>query len=166
MPPDSSKKRSNTIVFCVGSVPRARARGGEIIASCSAGEGAKLELAHQVVARTVAWPLASSICVDNRGLDVCADRDTAAGELVRAARRLAEPERNRRRLPLRIVDAMRPGLDSAESGTTCCRAGKCRRRGSSMAKSSLTVPTSWPRGLEHDVVVGGVGNRAARRERP
>ncbi len=35
----------------------------------------------------------------------------------------------------------------------------------SIAKSSLTVPTSVPCGLEHDVVVGGVGNRAARGER-
>ena len=34
-----------------------------------------------------------------------------------------------------------------------------------MAKSSLTVPTDLARGLEHDVVVGGVGNRAARGDR-
>ena len=67
-------------------------------------------------------------------------------KLARAAGRFAEPERNRRGRALGVGDAHDAAARRAECATRRCRAGRCRRRSTRSAKSSLTVPTSVPSG--------------------
>ena len=63
-----------------------------------------------------------------------------ARQLVAPRRRLAEPERNGRRRALRVGDADRRRRDLQDPPRRVARAGRCRRRMLSIAKSSLSVP--------------------------
>jgi hypothetical protein len=63
------------------------------------------------------------------------------GELGGAGRGLAEPERDVGRLAGGVLDAD-AALSTRRIRQGCCRAGRCRRRTLSMAKSSSTVPTT------------------------
>ena len=94
-----------------------------------------------------------------------ADSLTAARQLRAARRRLAEPERQRRRRPVRVGDADDAASRPAGCATSCCPAGRRRRRLLSMAKSSLSVPIEQIVGLEQHAIVGVVGDGAARGER-
>ena len=85
-------------------------------------------------------------------------------KLVGSARRFAQPERNVRRLAARILDAQTPGLDAqdpvrrvAELEDVPCEALD--------RKILVDRADQLGRRLEDDVVVGGVGNRATRRDR-
>ena len=152
IPPDSSKKRSSTIVFCVGSVPsaaRAAARYCDELLRRRCGE---LELARRIVER--------GRIVEPR-LDVFAQPRHRRRKLVGAARRFAEPERNRRRLALRVVDANAPGFDPQDPIRRVAELEDVP--GEALDREILVDGADeLARGLEHDVVVGGVGYRAAR----
>ena len=156
MPPDSSKKRSNTIVFCVGSVPSAARAAARYSTSCSAGDAREPKLARQ---RSRARSALSS-----RASTSSRSRDTASESS--SVRPGASPSQN----------GMVGGWPCASSTRT--RPASTRRirydvlpswkmspARLSIAKSSLTRADELARGLEHDVVVGGVGNRAARGDR-
>ena len=92
-------------------------------------------------------------------------RDTSAESSARPARRLAEPERDRRRpRPARPPRGPRPPR-RAGCARRCCRAGRRRPAMLSTAKSSSTCPTASAVRLGDHLVVGGVGDGAAAGER-
>ena len=96
--------------------------------------------------------------------DVVAQPRHRVRQLVGAAGRLAQPERNGRRLAVRILDAHAAGLDAPDPVRRVAEledvAGEALDREVLVDRADHLA-----RGLEHHVVVGGVGNRAARRER-
>ena len=76
-------------------------------------------------------PASSGRASGARSLDrLRAPRPTCCRQLDRARRRLAAPERNRRRRAVRVLDEHAAGCRRGGSATTCCRAGRCRRPGS------------------------------------
>ena len=90
---------------------------------------------------------------------------TSRRELARARRRLAEPERDgRRRAPARPRPSTLP-VSTRRIRHEVLPSRKTSPAIDSIAKSSSTVPTLVALGLEHDVVVGVVGDGAARGER-
>src|SRR5690348_17083139 len=89
MPPASSKKRSKTSASCVGGPPSAALAAARYSTSCSAAASAMRDLRAQARHR---------------------DR-----QLVAAAGRLAEPERDGRRRALRVLDAHRAALDANDA---------------------------------------------------
>ncbi len=70
----------------------------------------------------------------------------------------------RRRLPVRILDAHASGLDAQDA---IRRVAELEDVAGQAFDGEVLVhgADELARGLEHDVVVGGVGNRAARGER-
>ena len=115
-------------------------------------------------ASTVDAPLGAVVVDQLRRRRPSRSRDTACDSSSVRARRLAEPERNRRRLALRILDAHAARLDAQDPIRRVAEledvAGEALDR-----EVLVDRADELARGLEHDVVVGGVGNRAARRER-
>ena len=87
--------------------------------------------------------------------------DDRLGKLQRARRRLAHPEWNTRRQPLGIVDPDFARTDAANAPGAVAQEEKYRRPRLSMAKSSCTVPTKVSRGELDNIVIRGIGNRAA-----
>ena len=133
MPPLSSKKRSSTI----GRLRRQRAERG--LARSSGNRRA----APRPRARR---PLAARCSIAARAFaDVLAQARHRVRQLVGAPRRFAEPERNRRRLALRILDAHAARFDAPDRYDVL-PSWKTSPARLSTAKSSLTVPTFWPAG--------------------
>ena len=88
----------------------------------------------------------------------------AVGELPGASRRLAEPEREVRRLAVRILHADRAALDAQDAPRRVAEledvAGQALDREILVERAE-----TGPVGLQHHVVVGVVGDRAARGHR-
>ena len=126
MPPASSKKRSSTIVSCVGRQPSAAWRGGEIFDELLARRPRR---GRPPPCSQLDGALAARIGRDALR-DLGAQPRHRRRQLVGAARRLAEPERDGRRLPVRVLHAHDAALDPQDAVATCCRAGRCRRPGS------------------------------------
>ena len=158
MPPASSKKRSATTRRERRHARRARpAPRRRSATSCAAPARRQAALARRASGARRRSPLA-------RRPRSRRSRHRRR-QLARARRRLAEPERDRRRRAVRVLDAHRGPPRRGGCATSGCRAGRCRRAMLSMAKSSFTVPTSEPVRLLDDLVVGGVGDRAAAGDR-
>ena len=160
MPPDSSKKRSSTIGRLRRQRAERRARGGEIVDELLAARGGDAD----VVARAARPPPAvSHRRVDARD-DVVAQPRHRVRQLVGARRRLAQPERNRRRLAVRILDAHAARLDAPDPVR---RVAELEDVAGEALDGEVLVDGAdeLAGGLEHDVVVGVVGNRAAGGER-
>ena len=104
--------------------------------------------------------VAASVALSSRASTSLAQPRHRLRQLVGAPRRFAEPERNRRRLPLRIVDADAAGLDAQDPVR---RVAELEDVAGEALDGEILVDRAdeLARGLEHDVVVGGVGNRAA-----
>ena len=85
-------------------------------------------------------------------------------QLVAAARRLAEPERDGRRLPLRVLDPHRPALDPQDA---IGRVAELEDVAGQALDGEILVDRAddLVLRLEHHLVVGGVGNRAAGGQR-
>ena len=156
MPPDSSKKRSKTIVFCVGSVPSAARAAARYSTSCSAGDAPRRKFARQRSRAQSRCRVASS--TSSRSRDTANDSSSV--------RPGASPSQNGmvRRLALRVLDA-HPPASTRRIRYDVLPSWKMSPARLSIAKSSLTRADELARGLEHDVVVGGVGNRAAGGDR-
>ncbi len=85
-------------------------------------------------------------------------------KLVAAARRLAEPERNRRRRALRILDAHASALDAQDAIRHVAELENIT--GDAFDREVLVDRADHRRlRLEHDIVVGRIRNRAAGRDR-
>ena len=161
MPPLSSKKRSRTTRRCVGSAPSAARAGREVL---------------------------DDLLGRRRGdADAARDRVDASPACRRRAPAACRRPSSRRRDTACESSSVRAGASPSQNGivggwpcasSTRTMPGSTRRIRHealpswkmspamlSMAKSSLTVPTSVALGLEHDLVVGVVGDRAAGGER-
>ena len=141
-----------------------RARRGEIVDELLAGGGdAALELraAGDDGDRAQRRPV---VAIERAANSSVAQPRHRVRQLVGARRRFAEPERNRRRLALRILDAHAARLDAPDPVRGVAElehvAGEALD-GEVLVDGADELPGR----LEHDFVVGGVGNRAARGER-
>ena len=141
MPPDSSKKRSSTIVVCVGSTPSAACADARYSTSWLAGAGRHADVAiERRDHRFACQPLLER-----------ATRPARANATRRATARRSVPAPRRARTGSSAAGRAHPRLGRgrprrAGCGTTCCRAGRCRRRGSRRRSPRARVPTSWPAG--------------------
>ena len=119
--PVSSKKRSKMTRSCVGSAPSAAFAAPRYSTSCFAAlsptPSSLAEPAHGAC---------GACAVDAARAIVSLQRADRRRQLVAAPRRLAEPERNRRRLAVRVRDVHLAGLDLLRCDTTRCRAGTRR----------------------------------------
>ena len=91
-------------------------------------------------------------------------RETASESSSDRPGRFAQPEWNGRRLPLRVVYAYPAGLDPQDPVRRIAELEDVARKALD-GEILVDGADELIRGLEHDVVVGGVGNRAARRDR-
>ena len=161
MPPASSKKRSSTIVSCVGRQPSAACAAREIVDELLGGRRRRCRPRRRASA---ARRRRSRSPPQPRG-DLGAQARHRMRQLVAAARRLAQPERDGRRRAVRILDAHDAALDAQDAVATCCRAGRRRRPGSRPRSPRSRCRRSWLSRLEQHLVVGVVGDRAAGGER-
>ncbi len=103
-------------------------------------------------------------CVPESLLDLLAQARDGLRKLVAAPGRLAEPERNRGRLTVRILDAHRAALDPQDSIGGVAQLEHVALQ--ALDGEVLVHRADELRlGLEHDAVVGVVRNRAARSDR-
>ena len=161
MPPASSKKRSSTIVSLrrQAAERRMRRRAG----SRPAARPAASAMPSSSVSQRSALVARPDRRV-RRARDLGAQPRHRRRQLVAAARRLAEPERNGRRLALRVLDAHHAALD-AQDAVARLPSWKMSPARLSTAKSSFTRADDVVLGLEHHLVVGVVGDGAAGGER-
>ena len=159
MPPASSKKRSSTIVSCVGRQPSAAAAAPRYSTSCRAAGRADANLLGQPAARGLSRWIAAQTCGE-----IGAQARNRDRKLVGAARRLAEPEGNSRRLAMRVLDPDGPALDPLDAIRGVAELKH-------VALHALDREILIDRAddmvlrLQHNLVVGGVGNGAARGQR-
>src|SRR5262249_28900819 len=107
MPPTSSKKRSNTIVSCVGRQPSATWPAARYSRSCSAAGSA-------IPTSSTSQRRMPSAAAQARG-DLGAQARHRGRQFVAATGRLAEPERNGRRPPVRILDPHHATFDAHDA---------------------------------------------------
>ena len=168
MPPVSSKKRSITNRSVVGSAPSSakagREVGDDLLGHLTIDPGELLdERDRQLPARSgLRSPLPAPRSVASTA---SLSAETASESSAVRRRRLAEPERHRRRRPFRVHDPDRAGLDPADPP-------RCAAEEEDVAGHGLDRPVLVDGAderllrLEHDPVVGDVGDRATGRERP
>ena len=111
MPPASSKKRSSTIVSCVGRQPSAASDGQQIFGELFGRRPRQGPSHRQAMStrRSRQPPPCSRAATSPRS------RDTENESSSAAAGRLAEPERNGRRHAVRVLDAHEAALDPQDS---------------------------------------------------
>ena len=156
MPPLSSKKRSRMTRFCVGTAPSAWRPGLDVLGDLDGGAfGQRLAAFGIRKCRGRSSPAAA------HSLPQVAD---LRRELARPAGRLAEPERKRRRLALRVRDADDAGLDPDDAPRRVAELEDVAAVGLD-GPVLVDGPDERAFRLEPHLVVGGVGNRAAGHER-
>ena len=92
------------------------------------------------------------------------NRDTACDSSSVRAGRFAQPERNRGRLAMRIFDAHAARFDALNAIGRVAELENVAREAFDR-EILIDRADQLSRGLEHDVVVGRIGNRAARSQR-
>jgi hypothetical protein len=154
IPPPSSKKRSATIVVSVGTVPSIALPARTYATACSAPARSR---AHSSISHFTAR-------ASSRSSIARAQRDLAR-ELDRAPGPFAVPERNRGRRTVRVLD------DAHDAGFDAPDLPRRRAEQEDVAGHALDREVFVERadhvtvGLDDDVVVGRLGNRAARGDR-
>ena len=117
MPPDSSKKRSSASVSIVGTTPRLRFASAEVAARSAPRPSATADSRAPAARsrRRARRPCAARPVPGSSKSTAARSCDTAALISSRARRRLAEPERHRRRLALRVGDAHHAVADAQDA---------------------------------------------------
>ena len=107
MPPDSSKKRSSTSVFCVGITPSDPAPGSQIRHRLFGGAGIQAGFGAQPVDACPAavFRVPGSGFLREPQVGLVPQLGHGERELVASCRRLAEPERDRRWRAVRIANS-------------------------------------------------------------
>ena len=160
MPPASSKKRSAMTRVCVGTPPERRARRPR--RSRAAARRRARSSAHVAIEPRRRRPRRARRAA--RRSPRAAPPTSADSSRVRAG---PSPSQNGivGGAPARVLDAHLARSRRGGCATTVLPSRKTSPAIDSMAKSSSIVPIMRPVGLEHDVVVGVVGDGAAGGER-
>ena len=157
MPPASSKKRSSTISCCVGSAPSAARAAARYATSCTAA-GASIPASATSQAHA---PLGAGVEVC---LELAAQPRHARRQLVGAPGRLAQPERDGRRLAVRVLDADAALLDAQDAVRDVAELEDVALQ--ALDREVLVHRADELRlRLEDHLVVGGVGDGAAGGDR-
>ena len=93
--------------------------------------------------------------------DIFAQSRHRLRKLIGSPRRFAQPERDARRLAVRVLDAEPPRLDPQNAIRRIAQLEDVPRQAFDR-EVLVDGADELARGLEHDVIVGGVGNRSAR----
>ena len=161
MPPASSKKRSNTTSVSRRHDAERGALRGDVVDDLQRAPRASSAHSLDEPRRR----RRASLVVEPRR-DLAAQAAHLFGQLPRARRRFAEPERHARRPPLRVLDAHDAArrLDAPDLP-------RVRAEQEDVARHALDRPVLVHRAderlvrVEHDAVVGDLRDRAAARER-
>ena len=160
MPPASSKKRSSTMVCCVGRQPSARMTGAQILDQLL-GRGRNRTPSSSISQRSADCPVGSRSKLFG---DVGAQPRDRLRKFVAASGRFAEPERNRRRHAVRVLDAHDAALDALDLVAPVAEledvAGKAFDR-----EILIHGPDEMVFRFQQHLIVGVVGDGAARGQR-
>ncbi len=157
IPPDSSKKRSNTSVSVVGSRPSTALAAARYSTSCCAADPIDAQALHNLVGRMhdrIAGHLGQ------QRLDAFPQARHRRGQLWRPRRCLAQPERDAGRLTLCVLDPHPARLDAQDPIRGIAELEDVALQ----ALDGEVLVESADEGagrLEDDLIVGVVGDRAA-----
>ena len=144
---------------CVGRHSERGERCGQVLDQLFRGGFGDADIADQPALRAIAGRSCRS-----RAAIAARRRDTRCRQLVAAARRLAEPERDGRRLALRVLDPHAAALDAQDAVGAVAELEDV----AGQALDGEVLVDAADRlvlGLQHHLVVGGVGDRAAGGQR-
>ena len=153
MPPASSKKRSATTRRSVGT----RAERGD----ASRDVRDELRRAAGVDAALARRASAPRAGIAGRAATSSRRSRHRGRQLARARRRLAEPERDRRRRAVRVLDAHPARLDAPDAPRVVAEQEDVAAHALDREVLVDRADAARPCGSSTDVVVGGVGDRAA-----
>ena len=159
MPPASSKKRSSTSVSCVGRHSSAANDAVRYSSSCSAAGVGDADLVGQPALRAAAGRV-----TPQPGGDASTQTRHRGGKFIAAAGRLAEPERDGRRLAVRVLHPHHAALDAHDP---IGGVAELEHVASEAFDSEVLIDAAdrLVLGFQQHLVVGRVGDRATGGQR-